>query len=306
MVSIGFPGGLQLFTWAFQKEVITTPIIGGAETSAENPSWSYTLGGTEFSEFGILIPGGGSSYTDIVATIIEEWQSPVYRMNVPVGAKLKVIQDHWGMGASTRPEWQFRFREGVRRMLDTAAGFFGEIVAARPLGGQPSRTAIQGGHSWPFHRTLNEHGFVRGASEPSLVLMPDGREILGVLQDDGYFEYESFDTQRTWRKVGYPVPDEVRQTVPAPIFEASVQMPQLVRIENIRLALARRGSALVTRRLSDEGVGDLKRVAANAGEGYYSLSVAEDGTVYICDETGLPRWQSDDAGLLWISLPAGE
>lgn len=296
LVSLGTIG-LQLYTWAFRREVITTTKVGGVEITEENPSWSYTLGGTEFSEFGTLIPGGGSGYTDVTAYIDAEWQSPVYRMTVPVGAKLDVVMDAWGLGASTRPEWQFRFQEGALRLVDTAPGYFGEIVAARPLSGVTGRQTMQGGHSWPFHKSLSAHGFIRGASEPSLVMEPDGREILGVLQSDGYWEYESLNTQRSWKKVKYPVAGQIEKKEQA-IFDASVQMPQLIKTENGRLALARRGSFLVVRFVGEEGVGATKRVGPAAGDKSYSLTVDDQGLYVICDDSGLPVYESAD-GLNW-------
>lgn len=299
LISIGFTGGLQLFTWQFQKEVITTPIIGGAPTGDDNPSWSYTIGATDKSEFGILVPGGGSDYTDVEATIIAEWQSPVYRMNVPTGTKLHIVTDHWGLGSSSRPEWQFRFKDGFRRMLDTATGFFGELVSVRGQNGNANRDDVEGGHSWPAYNELTGRGTILGAHEPSLVLLPDGRDITAVLQDDGYWEYESYDSQRTWQKVGYPVSGEVAKKTPEKIFDASVQMPQMIQLDTIRLAVARRGSTLVSRRISDEGFDVITPVSDSAGDGTYSLNAMDDGKVQICDDSGKPVFQSLDSGLSW-------
>ncbi len=74
------------------KEKITTTTVAGTLVTEENPSWKYTLGGTNLSEFGIMEAASGFSYTDIEAIIEDWWDSPVYEMQVPEGSKLEVIR----------------------------------------------------------------------------------------------------------------------------------------------------------------------------------------------------------------------
>lgn len=93
------------------NNVILNP---GQVNSVTNPSWMRVLGGAApTSEFGTMIQGGGSGVAvpGIPAIIEAFWQSPVYEYSLPSGCRLHVVMDSWGLGANSRPEWQFSFEE---------------------------------------------------------------------------------------------------------------------------------------------------------------------------------------------------
>lgn len=153
VVMLGMPG-LLFYTWQWVKDEIITSIIDTTPmnnvdnipnieppiasvslaagttirdandvillddeiTRVINPSWAKTLGGTSVSEFGTMVPGGGGGVAQNQVMIDAFWQSPVYKTNLPTGLKLKVVFDQWGLGISTRPEWQFRFQEGIAKL----------------------------------------------------------------------------------------------------------------------------------------------------------------------------------------------
>jgi hypothetical protein len=331
LVTLGMTG-LIFYSWQFLREEISTTRIGpevtntipegigltppikvintasmaGAVEDASNhrltaeelrsvgsPSWLRTLGGAgPTSEFGTLVPGAGGGSTDREVIVEAWWESSVYKLTVPVGAKLKVVRDAWGLGASTRPEWQFRFLEGAR-LVDGAFGPFGELVAARPLAGDGG---LQGGHGFAEYGFFDGRGWIAGASDPSLVMLPDGREILGVLQNDGYWEYESRNTQRQWTKVRYPG-EEPGTTQTLPLFDGEIIMPQLIRLENgTRLAIGISDGRIVVRRSSDGGVGDLIDVGDAGNEESVALDKDASGAVYIVGGSGTALYQSSNGG----------
>lgn len=294
VISLGFTG-LQFFTWAFNKEVITTLSIGGTEITPENPAWKYTLGGTELSEFGTMEIGGGTSYTDKTAIIEDWWDSPVYKLQLLPGTKFEVVKDAWGLGASNRPEWQWRFRQGVLQLVDCRFGPFGEMIIARGIN---NHTIIQGGHSWPDHKFPVGYGFIPDASSPSIIVMDDGVRYMGLLQTDGYWEYISRDMERSWKKVEYAtdVPGEKKAER---IFGPEVTMPQMIRVGTNRLAISVRGTDLYIRRITESGPDRFQKIITAFGERSYALDMDETGVVHIIDSEGDSIWKSHEVGMSW-------
>lgn len=295
--------GLQIFTWAFRSEKIETPIVAGTATGENNPSWSYTLGGTEQSEFGILDPGGGSDYTDLTAIIEAEWLSPVYKMRVPPGTKLKIIRDAWGLGASTRPEWKFRFVEGDAPKLDTRFDRFGALLFAR--GVSDVTETVQMGRSWPQHQ-IRDAGATLVGTDPTIIELPDGREILGILTASGYIEYESLNSEWTWKRVEYPDDEKGFGTKPYAVWPAGVLMPKMIVLDDAeggtRLSIAVQGDDLLCKRIGREGIAETVVVGDADSTQEYSLSSDGKGLVQISDLSGLPKWESSNGGNTWAPV----
>jgi hypothetical protein len=287
--------GLVLYTWNW---VPTAEKISGRKGVDENSPPMATLG---LATFGVE-PAEGSGTTDREVIVDSRFYSGIFKETLASGDQVKIVFHNLSAGFVVDRASLSLATEKLLRLLDVTLGHFSEIVAARPLGGRAGASAIQGGHSWEHHKTLTAHGFIHNASQPSLLMLPDGREILGVMLPDGFYEYESLDTQRRWNKVLYPATDGSTNAQPAAVFSGEVTMPQLVSLDfQTRLALAQRGSTLVTRRVSDVGLGNEVTVSNSATDAAYSLVVGDDGLVSICNESGLPVFESSDGGLLWTA-----
>lgn len=293
IVSWGFVGQ-TFFTWAFRQETITTHVVDGQQITEENPSWKYTVGGTPLSEFGTLIPGGGGDYTNLTATIITRWEGPVYIENVQPGETWHILLDSWGLGVSSRPEYQFRFQFGSRRMAEAKFGMLDELIQVKKLG----TSSLITGHSWPGYQYPVWLGYIADASDPSMVVYDNGIQILGVMLEDGYYEHISKDSGRSWTKVKYPTEnplvDEEKE-----VFSKDARMPQLIRTDNYRLALAIVNSDLRVRRIRDEGMDASLTIGQVANDETFSFDRAPTGEIYIVSSTGEIKFKSSDDGLTY-------
>lgn len=187
--------GLVLFTWNFVKDIFVTTIINGQEVTEENPAWKFTLGGGEFSEQGIFIPGGGSSYSDAIAIIEGFFETTIYISDFPVGAKQDIIFDHWGLGASRRPEWQWSFLDGG----------FASVSLFDPTTGMTFKALSEGSESVAYstrqlrYGTLFEKQFTlyeEPATYLNLFNLPPS--VLCVADIGGLRVFESRDDGQTW------------------------------------------------------------------------------------------------------------
>lgn len=278
-----------------------TPDERAPYINPDNPSWSYALGGTPYAEQGYMETGGDSSYTDVVAYVNDTWYSPIYNVAFPPGLKLHVVMDSWGLGAQKRPEWQFRYTFGDFRMAEIKYGPLGEReFATSKLG----LDRIHFGHTWGglggFSRV-----WIDKATSPSILILPDGTRIYGVLQDDGYWEYESKDMGRTLAKVSYPS-DTSDYGEPAPIFGPEVTMPQLISIGRTRLAIGVQGNIVVVKKIDSSGVSFTKKVGDAVEGESYALDQDPDGNVIVADSSGTPKFTSNSGGRDWQDVPEYE
>lgn len=179
ITSLGF-SGLQFVAWQIVKEKITSFIINGEAINNLNPAWKYTVGGTELSEFGITIPGGGGDYVDQELNINVDWQSTIYNMKVPVGTKLKVVFDSWGLGVQSRPEYGFRFG-GVAGGLSLWMDRVGAVRGAIPLGQRVFATHAYNG---PASRRYLAH--IDKADSPVIWKDRTNRLWITALKEDSY------------------------------------------------------------------------------------------------------------------------
>lgn len=356
--------GLELFTWMFEKETITTTVVNGVparsltvtvtedapknsniikvqkllasipkgvslifggvtvtldaeapEDSVElsvtptedaitagtsylyedNPPWKYTLGGTKFSEFGTMETGGGSDYTNAVAYINDWWDSPVYRLNLPVGCKFVFVMDSWSLGAKKRVEWQTRYETGTYDMAECRYGRFGELVRTHVIDGAHTLSLVR---SWGRSNLTARGAIFEGVTDPSILVMPDGRYIIGVMTREGYHEYISVDLGRSAQRAEYPA-ESVSGLAPKEVFDAGVTMPRLVSLGQKRVALAVRGTELISRTIDESGLGPLVVVGKASGQSSYSMDIDPDGALVVVDASGDIMYTSQDTGTSW-------
>lgn len=163
MVSLSFPG-LNLFTWNYVKDEFETSIVDGTEITPDNIG-DYLLGGTALSEQGDLQPASGESSTDLTATIIADWVSPIYLFpsGIPGGTIVEISNDTWSFGAPKNAEYQWAFLESgsgdaIRDPRTGETWFF--YVANGAL--RCSRTRRREGFDFEDNSPIIHAGSVRG------------------------------------------------------------------------------------------------------------------------------------------------
>lgn len=266
-------------------EKIETSIVGGV-TIADGSGWTYTIGSTPASETGNMVPGGGTEPAYNGEGIISAfWESPVYKMSVPVGAKLHVITDNWGLGVQVRPEWQWRFGGGVSGYIDSTFDDFGFLYSVNESESPGNLACLL---SLPRHEVREQESIVEGAT-PSIAVERTGRTLM-LRNDDGKWNlYESLDAMLSWQKSA----DEVLQ--------GSVEMAHLV-------PLTGGGYVMITKngsnfqyagRAADGSVlkGDLQ-VADDTTE--ISASQNKAGLIYVINQLGKKIAVSSDNGVTFI------
>jgi len=191
-------------TWAPQddKTKITTTIINGAEIDPAT-AWQYvdvpepdefseTLGYTVFDPIGVVSIFG----YDFTAT----WYSPPYRVNIPPGAVLERVFDHWGIGTlKDEATFGFSFRHGVQTISTWLDDFRANRVAT------PLANSTQIAFSYPLA------GFNKPILRSLLTLqdcaiVKDRHNRLFVAGIDGndYRLYVSYDDGSTFAPMRYP------------------------------------------------------------------------------------------------------
>lgn len=157
-----------------------------------SPSWErLAFGDVPASEFGTMIPGGGSGTTTGIAQIDAFWQSPIYTIRAPVGSRLDVVMDSWGLGISTRPEYQWRFNKGT-------VGFAATLDrqgAIRMVSERPGTLDLS--HTYDSVRRAFRRAEIRDASAPKIHRAPTGRIYVLALKGNAwmlwYSDYGGFD-----------------------------------------------------------------------------------------------------------------
>lgn len=153
---------LSLFTWSFGGERITTTVINGKAAGPGNEPYKFTIGGQPTSEFGIMEKGGGSDFTDLFANVNDAWMSTVYKINIPKGAKLVVLQDTAGLGIRSRPEWSFSFSEAA----EAPASWLDTQGAIRSL--MPVNTRIFVAHTYRGPQGRSRRAFINNSGVGSI------------------------------------------------------------------------------------------------------------------------------------------
>lgn len=280
--------GLVMYTWNWSPN--SEQIIGrlGPDPHDEDAPLMTTLGQGTFG----VDPADGFGTSDREVIVNSTFYSGIFTEPLERGDKIKIVFHNLSAGFVVARASLSLATESKPKMLDAQPGHFGEIVMARGMS-----NAVQGGHTFTPHRFPTQRGFVSGARNPTLIILPDGREILGVLELGGFFEYESYDTQRSWKRIEYP--NGVQ-----PLLPANVTMPSLIRIENTRIAMAVEGSKLVARRVDGDGVSDLVEIGPVTGNGDYTLAKDDSGKAWVYNETGQAVYYSENTGMSWHPVEA--
>jgi hypothetical protein len=256
------------------------------------------LGGMA-KEQGNLIPASGEDSTNVVATIITDWYSPVYLFEIPVGTKLRVTQDSWGMGSSNRSEWAFAFGQALtRERVDALHDPYGQLLmAADENNSGHCRFSIADG---PGFRYPLARGVLPGLS-PAIVREEDGTLIFGALGEDGFIEQKTHNYFLTHEPVTYPGKDDPHTYAPVALWPKSATMATLIKYNESRASLAVVGGEVLFR-LSGASVGDPVRVCKAARGISYALAADSDGTLRVFSSKGLPVAWSRNAGRTWEAV----
>lgn len=188
---------LGLYTWAFKKQKIQTEIVGGQEVTSyatvngvphgednlpltdafgnplpgkeeaflladANGAWKHTIGGTTVSEAGGMEIGGGNNFTDQGGIVSDWWDSPVYNMDIPVGAELEIL--FAGAQGGILPQnllFQFRFDQagGIGSYLDR----HGALRLGLPI-----RNRVFIARTYYGHAAQSRREHIRFATDPQL------------------------------------------------------------------------------------------------------------------------------------------
>lgn len=272
--------GIGILIWMYNEnsEEITTTIVGGDPITDENPSWSYTLGNSPLSEFGILVPGGGES---VINTVEADWMSPIYKMRVPVGTKLNVITDNWGLGVNTRPEWQFRFGEPAEGQVASAVDDYNQLYTVAEYFSVAS-DKLANARSWhPYHipRLIsNDDG-----KDPSIDIDKSGRVMRVSAVGSQTKVSQSVDAMRTWQDLNIQVPQ-------------GGTMPQVLTTnDGGYLAITKQGGGVF--KYLRVNAGGLQFIGTFKGEGdTVTLAESNNGIIYVVNDKGVKIAASIDSG----------
>lgn len=273
--------GLLMYTWNWVPSAESIVGRKGDDPTDPDAPLMTTLGQGSFG----VDPAEGQGTGNSEAIVASTFYSGIFTEPLARGDKLKIVFHNLSAGFVVSRASMLLATSGTIRRLDVKLGHFGEIVTASGLD-----TAIQGGHTFAPHNLANGRGYIRNASDPSILIMPDGREIIGVLQPGGFFEYESHNTQRSWTRVRYG--DEEASLLPE-----GVSVPQLIQLQNARLAIGIDGSKVIVRRVTPEGVGDLITLGDAGDSELYSMDVDGSGAVWVYNDAGQAAFHSDNDGL---------
>jgi hypothetical protein len=299
LVSLSVPG-LNLFVWNYVKDTFETTIIGG-ETVTKETIGPYLLGGTAESEQGDMQPASGESSTDLTATIISDWYSPVYLFEIPEGTKFEASQDSWGSGSTTRSEYQWAFGEALtRERVDAMYDPYGQLlIAADEYNSGNCFFAIGDG---PEYRYPIARGVLPGLS-PAVVREEDGTLIFAALDDEGFREYATHNYFLTREPMLYADPQEPTTRKQIALWPKSATMATLIKYNESRASLAVVGGEVLFR-LSGASLGDQVRVCKAVRGLSYGIAADNDGTLRVFSSKGLPVAKSGNAGRTWEAVNA--
>lgn len=284
-ITVVFTGFSLIWYQHETGEKIETTIVAGNETTPESPSWEHTIGGTHFSEQGIMIPGGGvvpgSQGTGY--TVEADWQSPAYKMRLPAGSRLKIVTDHWGLGASVRPEWRFRFGDATDLGIDSGFDQFGAMYSVN----NGENRNLQARRSWPNHaaRTM-ESAFV--GDSPALAIDRSGRVSM-IKNDSGQWNlYRSDDAMWSWEKTE------------SELLQGSVEMARLVALRGGGFVqVVKSGSEFRYLAVGADGSRSIGRVPLLKSAQELSIAQDESGHIWAINEKGETVALSRDNGAVW-------
>jgi hypothetical protein len=312
LVSLGVPGAV-LFTWAFQHDEFDTSVVAAFPTTKENVG-QFLQGGTALSEQGNMIPGGGADTTDMTATIIADWESPIYLFKspgqtLPPRSKVKITKDQWNLGPAS-VEYGWAFDEATPAPVGTLFDGLGSLVvgcSGEGIGREGSGR-VHVARSWPLddYKYLDRGAPVKG-DYPTFHETKDGRLILSMLGVEGVVEYQSWTSGLSWERVKYIVPDSVAPKE-GPIFSPGVDMPSSLKIDDeTRLHIAMRASNLVWSLVDANGPSpeQLVGVIEDADLAIPSIEATPDGGYLIIGGAGVPVYTANSTPPKWNKIAGG-
>lgn len=181
---------------------ITTTIINGEEidpatawqyVDVPNPTeFSETLGYTDFEPQGVVSLFGW--------TFLATWYSPPYRVDIPPGAVLNRVFDHWGIGTiDDRATFTFSFREGSQAISSWLDDFRANRVAT------PSSNSVQIQFNYPVAGyTHAKRRAVLNLRDASIIKDRHNRLFVGGVDGNNYRLYCSYDDGSTFSPMTYP------------------------------------------------------------------------------------------------------
>ncbi len=298
LVSLG-ASGIELFTWNYVKDTFDTTAVAGVPTTKDTIG-QFLQGGTALSEQGDLQPASGQDSTDLTATIITDWYSPIYLLKepgrqLPTGYRFTKSRDTGGVG-NLQSTYQFAFEDGTPASLGSLIDPLGSLITAR---GAYDGERIFTGRAWGGKFENIEAGAAIKGTAPTLHRLRDGRLILAIQTVEGVVEMVSRGgVMGRFERLGYPTPSGA--LVPSPVFGKDATMPVSLLLPNQdRLHLAVEGASLYSRVVDKTGVTALVYVGA-AGDGAYSLEREPAGALVIIGSDGKPKWRSKGIPLRWV------
>jgi len=274
-VSVLFFGFVITWFYYEDEDVYTTTIVDGQQITADNPVSTYLVGAEE----GDMIPGGDTVSGDIIDAFYE---SAVYKMSVPVGSTFHVIDDRWGLGVQTRPDWQWRFGDGSDFQIDSTFDSFGFLNSVTSYKGTSDLLCQR---SLPNHTTREQLAILSG-SDPVMAVLRNGKTLLIKKDSNDFGMHESLDAMMSFQKRD----DE--------LLQGSVTMPHLVALRGGGyLQLAKSAGEFKYIRVGPDGA--KTNGAINDAAGYKELSAAQadNGVITLINETGAPVASSADDGV---------
>lgn len=192
IITVIFFGFELVWYYYGTQDVFVTTIIGG-QSVTEPLSSQYVIG----TEEGYMIPGGDDvpAYGSDGGIVSAAYYSPIYIMDVPVGTKLHVVSDTWGLGVQTRPEWQWSFLLGgsaVSSFFDQSTGMTWQAFT------QSTGTVVQNTRQLRFGTDVQNVVTIYPAAAHYAKLFRIGTSVFCVADIGGLRLFETRDDGVTW------------------------------------------------------------------------------------------------------------
>lgn len=301
--------GLAVYTW---NQVPSAEKVEGFKVSGPvGPGWNppeiasappmRTLGQGSFG----IDPAEGTGTSGGAAIVDARFYSGIFTEPLAVGDSIKVKFHNAGAGYSPAiVSLQLATEGGSRNRIATTVDAFGGLLTARI---PPDHPLIQAGRSWPHFQVREPGGVVKG-SEPSLVVMGDGTQVLGCMIDSpapgGYVEYFSENDGWRWQRMRYPDTKSGFGMIEKIVWDVKTTMPLLARVGDRRITIRVSGGQIQARVIERDLDGIFVVGPAVAGESY-SIDATADGGLFIVDSSGKPAFESVSGGRRWSPINTG-
>ncbi len=256
------------------------------------------MGTLGLASFGVD-PAEGSGTTDATVFLQSTFYSRLFTESLSPGDKIKIRFHNISAGFVVSRASLLLATERASAGLDTTFDRAGALLHARV---PPGKSSLFTGRAWPLFKQRDVGRLVPGTM-PSLVELPDGREILAVkLKTGEYVEFESQTSEWSWERAQYPDKEAGFGKTIAALW-TNTKMPLLAAFGETRVTLDVQGGYLLARRVTDdEGPGAAARVLAVDSKQTYSINADGSGTFWISDLSGKPVAKSESDGATWQAI----